>query len=305
MLLALIVADCLSRPPSRSRAAMGSCAAAAMPWMHVRFFVVAVLLVAALTAHVTIGAGVRGRSGRARRIAAIAALGPFLLSNAAMALAFEAWYGSPWITASSRGAVTGQLHALKAAYGAIAQFVWGSSTAALPLAPVVLLSLVAVPLFCRRYGRRALFGLLVAVTYLVTIGAEGATIGTSFPGRYALWMLPFTALPLLFIVSEYPIARRVFVALGMLTGALTVAVVLQPLAGGTPSPAAWIRFVSLWPSMSAVGDVDVTASVAWTAGLLVVAAAAYVVGSRRGRPSTPARQTPPRASATDRARPIG
>ncbi len=177
-------------------------------------------------------------------------------------------------------AKTGQPHTLVASYQAFAQLFWGSHTAALPVAPVGLLALAAVPLFCRRHGRWAIYAVLVATVYVLTVVGEGVIIGDSFQGRYLVWLIPFGAVPLLFLVTEYPPARRVFVGLATIAGLFTAAVLIQvpetvSQAGNGPV-VAWSRFADLRPTVTQGGYSDVTAVLAWSIGLVVAATAIYV-----------------------------
>ena len=298
LLLALIAAECLTRTPTVASGAIGASAAAAMPWLHVRFFPVAVLLVLALAAR----AIAYDRSiGRASGSVLRAALPVLLLvvSTAAMAIAFQAWYGSPLVNAPYRLAQTHQPQTLADFYPSITNLIFNPQTAALPFAPVGLLALAAIPLFCRRFGRWALFALLVATVYVLTVTIEDSVIGSSFPGRYMVWLLPFGAVPLLFIVTEFRLARSMFVLLGIVTADISLAVVLEPphsVSVLTTSTSLWSGLVDIWPTIDAAHPYANAATIiAWTLGLLVAAAVAYAAGARRHpriRPSTPTLATP-------------
>jgi hypothetical protein len=288
MLLALIVADCLTRKPTVFTGVVGGCAAAAMPWFHIRFVPVAVLLELALIVRAGAHHRARGRPTRSVVRAVAPVLAPFLASFALMAVAFQAWYGSPWITAPYRIAAVRQPQTLVASYRAITQLFLGSHMAALPFAPVGLLALVAVPLFCRRYGRWALFALSVATVYVLTVTIEGSWIGYSFQGRYMVWLIPFGAVPLLFLVTEYRIARLAFEALAVVTAWIAISVVAQPpdtVSQSGPDVTLWTRLVQLWPRIPEKGYTDVVAVAAWTACILIVAAAIYVAGTWGRRPA--------------------
>jgi hypothetical protein len=288
MLAALIVAECLTRKPTIGAMVVGSVAASAMPWLHVRFFLVAVLLVLGLGVRaMSIGSG-RDRSAKslARVVAPVAV--PFVASMALMAVAFQAWYGSPWITAPYRGGIR-EPHTLVASYVAMAQLFWGSQTGLFPVAPVGLLALVAIPLFCRRNGRWALFALLVAAVYVLNVVVEGAVIGGSFAGRYLVWLIPFGSVPLLFLVTEYRAARWVFEALAVVSGWLALWFVLQPPFALVSANAAinpmWLRLVAQWPALSGGGYADLPSVAVWTAGVLAVAGGIYAAAMWGRRPA--------------------
>ena len=297
LLLALITADCLTRTPTAASGAIGATAAAAMPWLHVRFFLVAALLVLALAARAIAHQRSLGRPPGSLVKVALPVLLPFVVSTAAMAIAFQAWYGSPLITAPYRLAQTHQPQALANLYPSITNLILNPQTAALPFAPVGLLALAAIPLFCRRFGRWALFALFVAAVYIVAVAFEGATIGSSFPGRYMIWLLPFGAVPLLFIVIEFRLARLIFVFLGCVTAEISLAVVLEPagsVSAVTTSRSAWTGLVNIWPTIDAAHPYANAATIiAWAAGVVLAAAVAYVAGARRGPGIRPARPLSP------------
>ena len=299
LLLALIAAECLTRPPTAASAAIGATAAAAMPWLHVRFFPVAVLLVLALAARGIAHNRSLGRPSRSLVRATLPALVPFVASTVVMAIAFQAWYGSPLINAPYRLMQTHQPQTLAGFFPSLTNLIFNPKTAALPFAPVGLLALAAIPLFCRRFGRWALFAVLVATVYVFTVTIEGSSIGASFSGRYTVWLLPFGAVPLLFIVTEFRLARAVFVLLGILTADIALAVVLEPpraVSVVTTATSAWSRLVNIWPTVDPAHPyANAAAIIAWVVGLLVAAAVAYRAGARphpRLRPGMRALATP-------------
>jgi hypothetical protein len=303
LLLALIAADCLTRKPTVASGVIGASAAAAMPWLHVRFFLVSALLVLALTVRAVAHDRSLGRPTSSHVKAALPILAPFIASSAVMAIAFQAWYGSPWITAPFRLPQTRQPQTLLGAYWSITDLFLNPRTAALPFAPVGVLALGAVPLFCRRYGRWALFALLVAAVYVLTVTIEGSNIGDSAPGRYMIWLIPFGAFPLLFLLTEYRIARWAFDLLAALTAWITIALVIQPPPGVTGSitfSLLWGWTVNFWPTIVHQGLHDVPTVLAWTGGLLILAAWIYLAGVRRERSvnSGNATRTHPQRHAT-------
>ncbi len=202
-----------------------------------------------------------------------------------MAFAFNHWYGAPLLTAPYRLPQTRQPQTLQASYRAIAGLFWSNSRGFLPYAPVELLAVLAIPQFCRRYGRWALFGLLVAATYVGLLTVEGAHPDFSFAGRFMVLLIPLSAVPLLTILSELRGARPVFWLLSIATAFVAIGVVLDPpmsISGLGQPPAPWVTFVELWPSvLSPPNYPDVTAVLAWTAGLLIISGVVYVVGLPR------------------------
>jgi hypothetical protein len=217
---------------------------------------------------------------------------PYAVSTAVMAVAFQAWYGSPLLSAPYRTPQISESHTLLASYLAFVNLFWSSHFGLIPVAPVVLLMLVATPLFCRRYGRWALFALAVAAVYVATVTFEGSEIGFSFSGRYMVWLIPFGSVPLLFLVTEYPIARWAFEAFAAVTGWLAVSVVLEPPATVSSNIALKPlsgRFMDIWPAVSQTGFANIWAVAAWTAGVLAVAAAVCAAEARVRRPAVAAR----------------
>jgi hypothetical protein len=147
--------------------------------------------------------------------------------------------------------------------------------------------------FCRRFGRWALFAVLVATVYVLTVTSEGSNIGSSFSGRYVIWLIPFGAVPLLFLVTEFRLARSMFLVLGSVTAYISLAVVLEPplsVSAVAASTSAWSGLVSIWPTLDAAHPyADAATVVAWTVGLFIAAAVAYVAGARRQPRSRPSR----------------
>src|SRR2546421_6244672 len=160
-LLALIAVDAMFRAPARGTILIGAAAVALMPWLHVRFFPVALLLAGGLAIRAVSGLPAGRREPAPSTRAAAWALGPLAVSVVVMLIAFEHWYGSPLPTAQYQGP-GGRTHTLDGAYHYLAGALWSSERGWPPFAPVALLAIVAVPYVCRRYGRWAWYGTLVA-----------------------------------------------------------------------------------------------------------------------------------------------
>ena len=296
-LLALVVVYALLRPPSRGWLFTGALAAAALPWLHVRFLPVAGLLAIALSYRALTALELRPWSRKTKARTAAWTLGPLVVSVIAMAAAFQLWYGSPLPDAqykffpSDRG--------LESSYRMLAQGIWSSDNGWLPYAPIFILALAALPLVVRRFGRPALFGLGVAAVYMIVVTLPAIDPAFSFPGRLTVILMPFLAIPLLLLVQDVRWSRTVFAGLALVTWALTVALVISPIpaVAGVPGQtgpivryALWEWFVELWPAVYSSGGSypDAGAVAAWTAGLLALGV--LVARSARGSARVPSEQ---------------
>jgi hypothetical protein len=300
-LLALIAVDAMVRTTTRNAVLAGAVAISLMPWLHVRYFPIALFLAVGLAIRgvSSLPAGQRPLSVASRWAAW--ALGPLLVSVVLMLIAFEHWYGAPLLSAQYQGAGA-QSHSLSGAYRYLAGAFWSSERGWLPFVPVALVALAGVPYMCRRYGRWAYYGSLAAVSYLVLLAAQNADPMFSFAGRYELILMPMAGIPLLLLLSEFRPARWVFWPLAAITIFLTAAVALEPTASIVGVPGAngpllqphdlWKWFVDLWPAIAQTGRAnypDVTSVAAWSAGLLLLGGAAYAFVPRWQRERANAR----------------
>lgn len=297
VLLALLAVYALLRTPTRTWIVVGAIAAALLPWLHVRFLPVAGALALALGYRAVTALRGANVSRAAEARAAAAALTPFVMSCAAMALAFQHWYGSPLPDAQYAGPTS---PGLADSYGSLAGGLWSSNRGWLPFAPAAMLAFVGIALLRPRFGRPALIGLAIASGYLALVTYEAIDPGYAFPGRYVVLLMPFAAIPLLVLVEELRWPRPLFLVLAAMTIALTAATIIQPMPAitGTPGIASpvipytlWDWFVGIWPAVSlqprAPDYPDAAAVATWTAAMLGLAAVAY--GSeRRQRSSAPA-----------------
>jgi hypothetical protein len=297
VLLALIAVDAMLNVPTRRTILTGAAAVSLMPWLHVRYFPIALLLAVGLAIRAVLDLPDGQRRLAVSAPTAAWALAPLAASMVVMAIAFQHWYGSPLLDAQYQGSAA-QGHTWAGAYRYLAGALWSSQRGWVPFAPVVLLALAAVPYACRRYGRWALYGALVAVAYLGLLAAQNADPSFSFAGRYEVILMPFAAIPLLILLSEFRPARWIFWPLAGISMVLTAAVVLEPTAAiagvpGVDGPMLqphdlWKWFVDRWPAIATTGQgryPDVPSVVAWSAGFLLVCASAYALIPRalRGR----------------------
>jgi hypothetical protein len=281
--LALVAVRVLVEPKPRPAVlAVGSAAAALLPWLHVRFTILAVALVGALAV----------RAWQTHRRPALPALLflPLVVSHALMAVGFERWYGSPVLTAQyPAGADLSGPWAYRHSLGGLlsADYGW------FPFAPLHLLALAGAVYLCVRYGPWAIAGCAVAVTYLALAGgAVGAYTGFAYPGRLQFVIVPFAAIALLALLAAAPKLWPVAAALAVVTLLFTIDGLLHAvelLPGGDPNvPALPLaeRLDALWPAfINLSGDGYPN----WPHAVLVILlplAVGVVVALRAGRPST-------------------
>ncbi len=177
---------------------------ALLPWLHPRFLAFAV----GLTAWAVL---------RGFRVLAPLALG---VSIMLLGGCFWYWYGSP----DPRQAYApsgGQHWSLAAFYQHSVGLIFSPDFGWLPFAPVQLVGVAGTGLLLRRYGPGVLAGLAVIGLYLVTLGTENATIGYSYPGRYAVAFVPLIALPLAFALTRRRYLWALFVPLAVLSLAIS------------------------------------------------------------------------------------
>jgi hypothetical protein len=293
VLLALIAADALLKPPSRSTIALGATAAALMPWLHVRFLPTAALLVLGLAIRAAGRLPDRQRRGIAAARTAAWAIIPLLVSVAVMCVAFKHWYGSFSPSAPYAPAQTSQPQTLSASWSTLAGAFWSSGRGWLPYAPIGILALASVGYAIRRYRAWGFFALAVAVVYLLTITVEGSEPGFAFAGRYEVILMPFAALPLLIAGVDLRGVRWLLWPLAALTLYLTLAVIFEPpssVAGvpGVTGPGypqlLWPWFTKIWPTIVPSPThfyPDASAVLAWSLPLLAVSLAGYLLAARR------------------------
>lgn len=292
-LLALIAVDALTKPASRHTIAIGACAAALMPWLHVRFLPTAAVLALGLAIRAVAALPVGQRRGSTAALSAAWAIVPLILSVLAMGAAFEHWYGSYLPNAPYRLALTSQPQTLSASWATLTGAFWSAQRGWLPIAPIGIVALACVGYAIRCYRAWGLYALAVAIVYLATITIEGSEPGFAFAGRYEVILMPFAALPLLIAAADLRTIRWIFWPLAAMTLYLTLSVVLEPppaIAGvpGVTGPGypqlLWPWFVDIWPTIipTAAHLYPNSSAVAeWTLPLLATSAAGYFITPRR------------------------
>ena len=266
--LALVVVRVLlEATPRPLLLGIASVAAALLPWLHVRFTILAAGLMAALAV----------RAWQAYRRPALSALvvAPLVVSHALLAVGFERWYGSPLLNAQYRG--TGNELSGPWAYRHSLGGLLGADYGWLPYAPLHLLALGGAVYLCFRYGAWAIAGCGLALTYLALTGATtGAYTGYAYPGRLQFVVVPFAAIAVLALLEGVPKLWPLAAALAALTLVLAIDGLLDSdglLPGGDPNrpgtPVAG-RLAPLWP---AVVNTSGDGYPAWSHAVLVLTGA--------------------------------
>jgi len=192
----------------------GASAAALMPWLHMRFGLLSVALVAALAIRAQL------LPGSVARRAALAIV-PLAVSLGAMAIAFDRWYGSPSPTAPFRFAESN--FDLEWAYRYSIGGLFSTEFGWFPFAPLHVLALAGAVFLASRGGRWAAAGVAVAIVYLFLVAsATGISTAYSYPGRLQFVIVPLAAIPLLALLKEVPITRLVALPLAVVSFAFTI-----------------------------------------------------------------------------------
>jgi hypothetical protein len=217
--------------------ALGSSAAAALVWLHVRYFPlsVGILFGFALAGCLqdwspgSRGRGLRGTVQAARAIVVRCAvvlmkrwrtitlpvLAPFAIGFGLLLVAFERWYGSP------------DLYAPYEAYGSpdvgtghwdfwyqfALRDILDPVVGWIPFAPVHWLGFAALGCLVVSFGWPAAGCIAVAAGYELVISSVGPGVGFGLPARYPMIVVPLIAVPLAVAIQRIRVARVVFVPL--------------------------------------------------------------------------------------------
>ena len=234
--------------PRTWQLAICACALAALPWLHVRYLMLAAPLAIALVLRA------RGAAPDAPRRAwwTLAPLGVSLL---AMAVAFQAWYGSPLLNAQYQSPPVPSWYQstdLSFVYVSGLGSLLGPQIGWLPVAPVAILAVPATVLVVDRYRWWGALGVAGAFAYVAL--TLTAYIGYSFPARYLVPVMPLAAIPLLLAVRMLWPVRIAFVALALLGLALARDAALHPL-GWYPDGSGYLgtslgrKIHAAWPDL--------------------------------------------------------
>jgi hypothetical protein len=217
--------------------ALGSAAAAALVWLHVRYLPlsVSILFGLALAACVqgwspgSTGRGLKGTVAAARalvircavvlvkgwRTTTVPVLVPYAIGFGLLLAAFDRWYGSP------------DLHASYAKYGTpeVGKGHWDfwyqfalrdildPVVGWIPFTPVHWLGFAALGCLVVRFGWPAVGCVAAAAGYELVISSVGTGVGFGLPARYPMIVIPLIAVPLGVAIQNLRVARVVFVPL--------------------------------------------------------------------------------------------
>jgi hypothetical protein len=276
--------------PGRGRTMLGVAAVAFLPWLHVRYGLLAVALGIGLLWRARRGASPAERTRATRLVTA-----PLALSVLALGIGFYHWYGSPLPSAAYKMPpvlTKASDYSLGAVYSNTFGSIFGADFGWLTVAPVHLLALTGIPLLVRRWGTAAGLALLVVVAYVIQSGTVYQ--GYSLPGRYLVPVIPLVAIPLALLLDRVRPARWAVVPLLALTIAFSVNVVKHAadyyaggktgvLTGQTAGPLGK-KFAGLWPDVHPrAGDRFPGSALvlAWLGALAFVAALAAGADERR------------------------
>jgi hypothetical protein len=216
--------------------ALGSAAAVALVWLHVRYIplsfgVLLGLALAACSARQT-GAerpdrrGLVGRMTSALGSYAVTAwknwrtvtlpiLGPYAVGLALLAVAFERWYGTPNPVAPYRASSTtnvgdgGWAFLYEYTLADILSPVHGW----IPYVPVHWLGLAALGCLVVRFGWPAALALVGVAGYELILSSAAPNVGWGLPARYLIIVIPLIAIPIAVVIQHVPLSRLAFVPL--------------------------------------------------------------------------------------------
>lgn len=225
----------------------------ALPWLHVRFAIVAAGLALAVVLRV-----LQTRDGeRAGRLwaPAVALAVPLIVSAGLLSVTNHATYGSWSLVAQLRstqaipnapvpapsasggsGGATGGAATVPAppssslgsavspglVFGGVTRGLLSSRNGWLPFAPVALLGVAGILALAVRRRRWIAYGGLVALVYLAEIASTGVLPGFSLPARFEVVAMPLVAVPLLLVVRDVRWSRALFWPLAALGAVITV-----------------------------------------------------------------------------------
>jgi hypothetical protein len=221
--LVLLVVRLLLEPELSPRiTVLAATACSLLPWLHIRFSFLSVVLLGALL--IRISRAQERVPGLRRWISnALPALVPVAVSAALLGVANQHWYASPWLTAPYRLARPRPQFDVTWGYTHSVGGIFDPAYGWLPVAPVHVLAVVGLVYLCWQGRKWAISAAAVAVIYLLVVVSEkGIVGGFAFPGRLQVVLIPLGAIPLLLLVKEVRAMAIVAVPLAALTFALSV-----------------------------------------------------------------------------------
>ena len=181
------------------RLAGAAAAAALLPWFNVRYGTITMALGLVIAGAAWVGTEARGARRLMMAVASLrgAIVAGLLIGGALVGFHFYL-YDAPM---PPSGDTTGY-YTLANLYPFGAGPLLDSASGLLPMAPVFIIAVIAIPTAARRLGTLATVGaVVVAVGYCGYNGYFG-TAGESPPGRYVVSVVPLLALPLAVVLSD-------------------------------------------------------------------------------------------------------
>jgi hypothetical protein len=291
-----------------------------LPWLHVRFGLIAAGLLVAVAARLL---EQRGVIGTRRALVGAAIVGGLMAASLGlMAVEFDRWYGTPSLTAqlhttntvagiTATGAITGGnaeasplgISASRALPGA-ARALFSARNGWLPFIPVGILAVAGAVALAVRARWWVALGLLTVLAYVLEIASTGVLPAYALPGRYEMVFLPLVAIPLALVLVQVRWTRWLFWPLAVVGAVITLfgmthANGLVPFTPGDARADIGAANVLLrpWPVVSREPEVVVSPSVvagreatvdtrAWRSGQRRLPATEYAVAVSLAR--TPA-----------------
>jgi hypothetical protein len=244
--------------------ALGSAAAAALPWLHLRYLPLSLALLLGLAiaacwarvdvardppshglpAHIRQAVGAASQCARAAksqwRTVTLPVLLPFAIGMAALAAAFQYWYGTFDPQSGYQGfdptASTVGSGGWDFWYEFVLRDLFDPVVGWIPFAPVHWLGLAALGCVVVWFRWWAAAIIAIAVAYLLFLASFGPNVGWGLPARYELILIPLIAIPLAVAIQGLRAARVIFVPLLALSLVFAVAAIrdygwLYPIDG--------------------------------------------------------------------------
>jgi hypothetical protein len=229
--------------------ALGSTAAAALVWLHVRYLSLSVGILAGLAIAACLhgwtagsrGGGLRGTVRQARaaalrcfavltkrwRTVTLPVLAPYAIGLGLLSALFQHWYGSPNLQKpyEAFGSPTVGSGGWDFWYEFAVRDILDPKVGWIPFAPVHWLGFALLGCLVVQFGRAAAACIAVAAGYVLLVASVGPNVGWGFPGRYPMIIVPLIAVPLAVGIQKLRTARVVFVPLLAVSMVFAVAAV--------------------------------------------------------------------------------
>jgi hypothetical protein len=229
--------------------ALGSSAAVALVWLHVRYTPLSVSAVFGLVLAASLqdwrpssrARGLKGAVQAARaltvrcagvlikrwRTVTLPVLVPYAIGFGMLAVAFQHWYGSPDLYASYEryGSPDVGMGRWNFWYQFTLRDILDPVVGWIPFAPVHWLGFAALGCLVVRFGWPAAGCVAAAAGYELLISSVGTGVGFGLPARYPMIVVPLIAVPLALVIQRIRVALVIFVPLLALSIIFAVAAV--------------------------------------------------------------------------------